>query len=107
MHRGDKTTKMDKLFKMTSMDNELKTTRSLLSIQSFWARMVAVGGQCSLQRTHRSNNRNERKLPRHMAEGAMAQSSVLSPGHRGILLGFAELQLLFSEVETAVPASRI
>lgn len=108
MHRGDKTTKMDQLFKMTSMDNELKTTRSLLSIQSFWARrMVAVGRQCSLQRTHRSNDRNERKLPRHMAEGATAQSSVLSPGHRGILLGFPELQLLFCEVETAVPASRI
>lgn len=44
MHRGDKTTKMDKLFKMTSMDNELKTARSLLLIQFFWAiKMVVVG----------------------------------------------------------------
>lgn len=44
MHRGDKTTKMDKLFKMTSVDNELKTTRSLLLIQSFWARKMVVVG---------------------------------------------------------------
>ena len=44
MHRGDKTTKMDKLFKMTSVDNELKIARSRLMIQFFWARkMVAVG----------------------------------------------------------------
>ena len=44
MHRGDKTTKMEKLFKMTSVDNELKIAQSLLMIQFFWARkMVAVG----------------------------------------------------------------
>ena len=32
------------LFKMTSVDNELKIAQSLLRIQFFWARkMVAVG----------------------------------------------------------------
>lgn len=98
MHRGDKTTGMDR-FKKTSMNNGLKTICSLILIQILSPPTPEKWGggerEQTLQRTHRSNNRNKCKLPWYTVKGVMAQSSNLSPQHWGILVGFPQWTSVF------------